>query len=85
MRVAGTTDILVVETETEGDDSNRNRAKFRDGRKHFETLKAQLESAGEPWCHHFYFLSPEDYTQFLGAVKEHNYAWHSGLMQELGS
>jgi hypothetical protein len=35
-------DILVVEVKAEGDDSNRNRAKCRDGLKHFETLNQRL-------------------------------------------
>ena len=42
-------DILVVEVKDEGDDSNRNRAKCRDGLKHFETLNSKLADAGEPW------------------------------------
>lgn len=44
-----------------------------------------LTAAGEPWCYHFHFLSSEDYTAFFGAVKEKNYDWRSGLMQELMS
>ena len=39
-------EILVVEIKAEGDDSNRNRAKCRDGLKHFETLNEQLEGSG---------------------------------------
>jgi type III restriction enzyme len=77
-------DILVVEVKDEGDDSNRNRAKCRDGLKHFETLSERLKEAGEPWRYHFYFLSPEDYTSFFEQVRNKSYAgWRSGLMQEL--
>ncbi len=77
-------DILVVEVKGEGDDSNRNRAKCRDGLKHFETLNERLKDADEKWRYHFYFLSPEDYTNFFEQVRNKNYAgWHSGLMQEL--
>lgn len=86
LRVSGGHDILVVEIKAEGDDSNRNKAKLRDGVKHFETLNQRLKEANEVWCYHFYFLSPEDYTSFFGKVRDGKYAgWHSGLMQELKS
>jgi type III restriction enzyme len=76
--------ILVVEIKAEGDDSNRNRAKCRDGLRHFETLNARLTETGEPWRYHFYFLSPDDFTQFFAAVqREQHVGWRSGLMQEL--
>ena len=76
--------VLVVEIKAEADDSNRNRAKCRDGLKHFETLNEQLKEAGEPWRYHFYFLSPEDYTSFFEQIRNTSYVgWRSGLMQEL--
>ena len=84
IKVGGTPDILVVEVKAEGDDSNRNKAKCRDGLKHFETLNERLKDAGEPWRYHFFFLSPEDYTGFFEQVRNRSYAgWRSGLMQEL--
>ena len=64
-------------------DSNRNKAKYRDGEKHFETLNAKLAEQKEPWRYHFYFLSPEDYASFFENMKRHNFGWKSGLMQEL--
>ena len=77
-------DILVVEIKAEGDDSNRNRAKCRDGLKHFEILNERLREAGQAWRYHFYFLSPENYTGFLEQIRNGNYVgWRSGLMQEL--
>jgi len=76
--------ILVIEVKAEGDDSNRNSAKCRDGLKHFETLNERLKEAGEPWRYHFYFLSPEDYASFFEQIRNKSYAgWRSGLMQEL--
>ncbi len=76
--------ILVVEIKDEGDDSNRNRAKCRDGLKHFDILNTRLTAAGEPWRYHFYFLSPEDYTLFFEQVRDGKYeGWRSGLMQSL--
>jgi type III restriction enzyme len=77
-------DILVVEVKAEGDDSNRNRAKCRDGLKPFEMLNQRLEAAGEPWRYHFYFLSPENYTSFFDQIRNKRYAdWMSALMQDL--
>jgi type III restriction enzyme len=85
IRVRSKHDILVVEVKAEGDDSNRNRAKYRDGQKHFEMLNEKLAELKEPWHYHFYFLSPEDYVSFFGKVKSRNYpVWKSGLMQALG-
>jgi type III restriction enzyme len=84
MKIAGKHDILVVEVKADGDDSNRNRAKCRDGLKHFETLNERLAAAGENWRYHFYFLSPEDHSKFFESVRQGRYAsWRSGLMQEL--
>jgi type III restriction enzyme len=86
IKVAGATDILVVEVKAEGDDSNRNKAKCRDGLKHFQTLNERLKGSGEKWRYHFYFLSPEDYTRFFEQVRDKSYAgWRSGLMQNLGA
>jgi len=84
IRVRAKHDILVVEVKSEDDDSNRNKAKCRDGLKHFETLNAKLAEQGEPWRYHFYFLSPKDYAGFFGQVRNGVYAgWKSGLMQAL--
>jgi type III restriction enzyme len=84
LRLRAANDILVVEVKAEGDDSNRNRAKCRDGEKHFQTLNDRLAEAGEPWRYHFYFLSPEDYTAFFKTVRKGRHAgWRSTLMQEL--
>lgn len=86
LKVEATHNILVVEIKADGDDSNRNRAKCRDGLKHFDTLNERLAEAGEPWRYYFYFLSPEDYSSFFEQVRNKTYAgWPSGLMQELGS
>jgi type III restriction enzyme len=77
-------DIAVVEIKAEGDDSNRNRAKCRDGLKHFETLNERLRESSELWRYHFYFLSADDYTKFFERIRAGSYAgWRSGLMQEL--
>ena len=83
IRMADSHDIVVVEIKDDSDDSNRNRAKYRDGMIHFGKLNERLKEAGEKWSYHFYFLSPDDYTKFFDAIKEKNFEWKSGLMQEL--
>jgi len=86
IRLRDSYDILVVEVKSEGDDSNRNRAKYRDGQEHFRNLNVRLSESGQPWRYSFYFLSPEDYTHFFRQVREGQFAgWKSGLMQELSS
>lgn len=85
LRLKGSHDVLVVEIKQEGDDSNRNRAKFRDGKAHFERLNTALEAAGEPWRYYFFFLSPEDYSGFFDRIRDGKVkGWSSSLMQELG-
>lgn len=79
-------DVLVVEIKHDGDDSNRNKAKHRDGKAHFERLNTALKEAGEPWRYHFYFLSPGDYTKFFDRIRDGKFkGWSSGLMVELGN
>lgn len=86
LKLKGITEIVVVEIKQDGDDAYRNRAKFRDGRRHFEVLNQRLEAAGEPWRYHFKFLSPTDYTHFFAAINDGRYAnWMSSLMQELAT
>lgn len=85
LRLKDSHDVLVVEIKKGGDDSNRNKAKHRDGKAHFERLNAALAEAGEPWRHHFFFLSPEDYTGFFDRIRSGEVkGWSSSLMQELG-
>jgi type III restriction enzyme len=85
LRLKDSHNVLAVEIKQDGDDSNRNRAKYRDGKAHFERLNAALKEAGEPWCYHFYFLSPEDYTGFFDQIRKGKYkGWKSGLMSDLG-
>ena len=84
IRLLGADEILVVEVKAEGDDNNRNRAKCRDGERHFVTLNERLAAAGETWRYQFYFLSPEDFTAFFKAVRDNRHTgWRSTLMQML--
>lgn len=84
MTLAGKKEVLVVEIKADGDDSNKNRAKQREGRKHFIELNQKIKEVGWSWTYHFYFLSPEDYPHFFNAVKEGRYEnWESNLMISL--
>ena len=77
-------EILVVEIKEDGDTKQRNKAKYRDGKAHFDSLNNKLKEKGIDWEYHFYFLSPEDRTEFFQAIRDGRYRdWKSGLMQEL--
>lgn len=85
IRLKDSYSVLVVEIKQDGDDTNRNKAKFRDAKEHFNKLNLALDEAGEPWRYHFYFLSPENYTLFFDRIRDGKFAnWSSGLMVELG-
>jgi len=76
--------ILVVEMKADGDTNQKNRAKYRNGKEHFEILNAKLKEGKIDWKYYFYFLSPEDITEFFQAIKEERCEdWKSTLMQEL--
>ncbi|MDO9567569.1 MAG: DEAD/DEAH box helicase family protein [Candidatus Desulfaltia sp.] len=79
-------EILVVEIKADSDTNQKNKAKYRDGKAHFDSLNKKLKENGIDWKYHFYFLSPEDRTEFFQAVRDGRYKnWKSGLMQELSS
>ena len=62
----------------------RNKAKYRDGKLHFDSLNMKLKENSINWEYHFYYISPEDRTEFFQAVRDDRYKnWRSGLMQEL--
>ena len=86
VKLAGKREILVVEIKAEGDIKQKNRAKYRDGKKHFEMLNEKLKEKGIKWTYYFYFLSPEDITEFFQAIRDNRYkVWKSSLMQQLSS
>ena len=76
---------MVVEIKKDGDSRQRNKAKYRDGKQHFEKLNQLLKEAKINWQYYFYFLSPEDITEFFQAIRDNRYPkWKSGLMSLLG-
>ncbi len=84
LKLAGRDVVLVVEIKSDGDDDNRNKAKLRDAKEHFNRLNERLEAAGKPWRYHFYFLSPDDYATFFAAIGEDRMGFVSSLMAQLG-
>lgn len=86
LKPAGRNEVLVVEMKEDGDTKQRNKAKYRDGGEHFNSLNEKLKEAEIDWRYYFYFLSPEDITEFFEAIRDERYNknWKSRLMQELG-
>ena len=86
MKLSGKNEILVIEIKKDDDDNYKNRAKYRDGTKHFDTLNQRLLKKGFDWQYHFYFLSEENYPDFFQVIRECRYAeWKSALMAQLES
>lgn len=84
LKIQSKQEILVVEMKADGDTNQKNRAKYRDGKEHFEILNSKLAEKKVDWTYYFYFLSPEDITEFFQAVKDNRYPeWKSSLMQEI--
>ena len=75
--------ILVVEIKADGDSHPKNRAKYRDALEHFKVLNEKLKDRGIDWTYHFYFLSPDNYTDFFQAIRDGKLSWKSELMQIL--
>lgn len=86
LKVKGTNDILVVETKKKDDDSNKNKAKHRDAKTHFENLNKKLEEAKSKDRYYFKFLSDDgsDIAEFFQSMKDNKYKiWKSTLMNQL--
>ena len=86
LKVKGPDDIIVVETKKKDDDSNKNRAKFRDGKSHFENLNKKLEENKLKERYYFKFLSDDgsDIASFFHSIKDGKYKiWNSTLMNQL--
>ncbi len=84
LKMQSKNEILVVEMKADGDTKQKNRAKYRDGKEHFNNLNRKLIESKIDWKYNFYFLSPEDITEFFQAIKnERHKDWKSTLMQEL--
>ncbi|MDO9464028.1 MAG: DEAD/DEAH box helicase family protein [bacterium] len=86
LKMQSKNEILVVEMKADGDTNQKNRAKHRDGREHFKVLNEKLVENQIEWKYYFYFLSPEDITEFFQAIKDERYKdWKSTLMQKINN
>jgi type III restriction enzyme len=86
LKIKGTEDILVIETKKKDDDSNKNRAKFRDAKAHFENLNTKLDEGEYKERYYFKFLSDDnnDIADFFNSIKDEKYKiWKSTLMNQL--
>jgi type III restriction enzyme len=77
-------EVMVVEIKADDDGRQQTRAKYREGKQHVDILNQHLIKRGLDWQYHFYFLSPEDYSEFLQAIRDNRYPkWKSKLMIDL--
>lgn len=86
LKVKGTNDIIVIETKKKDDDSNKNKAKYRDGKIHFDNLNKKLEEGKYKEKYYFKFLSDDgsDIADFFKSIKDGKYKiWKSTLMNQL--
>lgn len=86
LKVKGKDDILVVETKKKDDDSQKNKAKFRQAKEHFDMLNQKLEEKKSKTHYNFKFLSDDgsDIADFFKCIKDGRYkSWYSTLMNQL--
>jgi len=62
--------IIVVEIKADGDDSDENKAKYKYANQHFKDLNKILEDANIKQKYIFHFLSPCNYTDFFGHLRD---------------
>lgn len=56
---------LVIEIKDDGDVSIENKAKYKHGKSHFDSLNKKMEELGLNHKYIFHFLSPKDYHVFF--------------------
>ena len=62
--------ISVVEIKMDGDDSLKNKQKYKYAKEHFATLNEQLDFKGIKQHYLFNFLSPVNYAEYFQYVKD---------------
>ena len=65
----GISHFFVVETKSDGDVNDENKAKLKYGRQHFEDLNKELVEQSINHIYHFHFLSPNSYDAFFSSLK----------------
>lgn len=82
---SGTDYIIAVETKSNNDDSDENKAKYKFAKDHFVELNKQLKEKGIDQRYIFHFVCPDDFPTFFDQlrsnllIKEKFY----GLLEEL--
>lgn len=66
----GIDSIVVVETKSDNDDSDENKAKLRRSRQHFIDLNRELKDAGINQKYIFHFLSLNSYAEFFEYLRD---------------
>lgn len=61
--------FLVVETKSDKDDVDENKAKYKYALEHFEKLNNELDKKGINEKYIFHFLSPNGYAEFFDYFK----------------
>jgi len=64
-----TVHIIVVETKSDGDVSDENKAKYKYGLQHFKDLNKELEKQKIDEKYHFHFMSPKSYDVFFDHLR----------------
>jgi type III restriction enzyme len=62
--------IAVVETKSDGDDAEENKAKYKYASEHFSDLNLVLLEKGINQQYFFHFLSPNNYSEFFDCLKD---------------
>lgn len=62
--------IVVVEIKADDDDSDENKAKYRWGKVHFDSLNQELAKHKVKQKYFFHFLSPESYPEFVEYLQD---------------
>lgn len=62
--------IVVVEIKADGDVTSENKAKLRYAQQHFNDLNVALAESDIYQTYLFHFLSPQDYAEFFGYLKD---------------
>lgn len=62
--------ISVVEIKMDGDDSEKNKQKYKYAKEHFAVLNNELDRAGVKQHYIFNFLSPQNYTEYFKYVND---------------
>ncbi len=65
----GTDYIIAVETKSNNDDSEENKAKYKFAKEHFVELNEQLRSTGINQHYIFHFVCPDDFPTFFDQLR----------------